>query len=342
MKPLNQAQLNNAKVSDPILSAGKEHGELVTDPRKLQNLCWIQHPVITRHINQLISGDPEMDWLSWFKSNYTREPYSYGLSLGCGTGYVEREAIQKGICLEFEGIDITPESIAKAEQAAKENQLADKLHYSVQDINTIRLPIEKYNLVLISHALHHVKNLEHVLREIRAAIKPGGFLYFSEYIGPSQFQFTEDQLRLMNDWLAELPEKYRKDLRNTELNKLKDPVQRPTREFMNQADPSEAIRSDEIMRLLEFEFEIMERRDYGGTILQFLLADIAGNFNMDIEEDRQYLEKLCNREQELIDSGELDSDFTIIVARPKYFFERLSYKLSSMFFPSKVKANVRY
>src|SRR5690242_6697002 len=99
------------KKAELIIQAGKEHSQLVIDPNKGRTLCWIQHPFIYSHINCQISGDPEIDWLSWFKKKYSPVPFQYGLSLGCGTGHVEREAIEKEICREFDGIDITPDSI---------------------------------------------------------------------------------------------------------------------------------------------------------------------------------------------------------------------------------------
>ena len=190
---------------DLITQAGKEHGELVTDLDQVRKTCWIQHPYITHHINHQITGSPDIDWLSWFKEQFAKKPFHYGLSLGCGTGLVEREALQKGICQEFDGIDITQESINTAVRAAKEKHWENQLHYSVQDLNAVRLESQKYDFILISHALHHVEKLEYVLQEMKKALIPDGLILLSEYIGPSQFQFTDEQLRLMNELLETIP-----------------------------------------------------------------------------------------------------------------------------------------
>ncbi len=83
------------------------------------------------------------------------------------------------------------------------------------------------------------------------------------------------------------------------------------------ADPSEAIRSDEIVNVLKQYFEIIEKKDWGGTILQFLLTDIAGNFADEKDDHAQaYLRMLINIEETFLQSGDLDSDFAYIVARP--------------------------
>lgn len=91
----------------------------------------------------------------------------------------------------------------------------------------------------------------------------------------------------------------------------------PTARDVIAADPSEAVRSDEIIEVLQQDFEIIEKKDWGGNLLQFLLADIAGNFVDEKNEHAQaYLRMLINIEETFLQSGEFESDFTYIVARP--------------------------
>jgi hypothetical protein len=65
---------------------------------------------------------------------------------------------------------------------------------------------------------------------------------------------------------------------------------------------------------LREHFRIVEFKPLGGSILQFLLADIAGNFQS--EAGNQLLEMLFIIEDALMATGELDSDFAYIVATP--------------------------
>ncbi len=91
----------------------------------------------------------------------------------------------------------------------------------------------------------------------------------------------------------------------------------PTARDVIALDPSEAIRSEEIVEVLRQDFEIVEKKDWGGNILQFLLADIAGNFVDEKHEHAQaYLKMLINIEETFLQSGEFASDFAYIVARP--------------------------
>jgi SAM-dependent methyltransferase len=83
------------------------------------------------------------------------------------------------------------------------------------------------------------------------------------------------------------------------------------------SDPSEAIRSGEILDVLRKDFRIVESADLGGNILQFLLADIAGNFSNQDEESQAVLRMLIQVEETLMACGEFKSDFGFVVARPK-------------------------
>ena len=67
--------------------------------------------------------------------------------------------------------------------------------------------------------------------------------------------------------------------------------------------------------LLKRYFEIVEFKPLGGTILQFLLTDIAGNFRS--PEGERLLKMLFEIEDALLETNALQSDFGYIVARPR-------------------------
>jgi SAM-dependent methyltransferase len=100
-------------------------------------------------------------------------------------------------------------------------------------------------------------------------------------------------------------------------NIYKETIVFPSINDVISADPSEAVRSEEIIGVLNSGFDIIEKKYWGGNIYQFLLAGIAGNF---CNADRQtigLIKMILNIEEMLIDCGELDSDFAYIVACPK-------------------------
>jgi SAM-dependent methyltransferase len=160
--------------------------------------------------------------------------------------------------------------------------------------------------------MHHFLNLEHIFEELRKSLKPKGLLIVNEFVGPSQFQWTDKQLIIINELLEILPERLKVDVRS---GRLKVPVRKPSIESMNENDPSEAIRSSDIIPLVYKMFYVEERIDFGGTILHMLLDAIIANFNLAKEEDIAILRLLGYIEDILIKEKVISSDFTLIVAR---------------------------
>src|SRR6185436_18852979 len=134
--------------------------------------------------------------------------------------------------------------------------------------------------VIVAHAvLHHVENLEHAFAQLRGALRANGTLIVNEYVGPKRFQFGDDVLRIINELLACLPSRLRRGAIDPRVYERRE---RPTVEQMIATDPSEAVRSDELVELVERDFCIVGERRIGGTILQHLLYDIAHNFRFDV------------------------------------------------------------
>lgn len=282
---------------------------------------WLRSPLVLRlYVNPLISGHPDKDWLTWLQETYFPQPAAQGLSLGCGAGQLERQAVQRNLCRHLDACDLSPDAIAQARAEAKTAGLAERLNFFVADLNTLELPPARYDLILCPMSLHHVRNLERAFAQARAALRPGGLLALNEFVGPDRLQWSPQQLRAANELLQRLPRRYRRNLDPRGWARLLEPyrrrVRRRPRWRMVLDDPSESVRSSEVVPLLEREFAIVERKDYGGTLLQLVLDRIAGNFQ-DTEADRQLLLELCQSERRLIEKGDLPSDFTVIVAQPK-------------------------
>ena len=85
-------------------------------------------------------------------------------------------------------------------------------------------------------------------------------------------------------------------------------------------DSSEAVRSSEIVGVLQSQFEVVERKDWGGNLIQFLLSGIAGNFDDQDSTAQSLLRLLLEIEETLLQAGEFESDYAYIVARPSRKF----------------------
>jgi len=96
---------------------------------------------------------------------------------------------------------------------------------------------------------------------------------------------------------------------------LKSNVRRPDPRQLAISDPSEAVRSAEIMQLLPRYLTVVEVKPLGGGLLHFLLDDIAGNLLRDVPGNASLLDALFHVEDALMEAGELASDFAMVVAR---------------------------
>ncbi len=277
-------------------------------------LYWQSYVLTQRNINKAIAGHPDENWLHFTKRRFFEEPVGLGLSLGFGDGILEREAVKLDIADRFEAFDISPEAVEVAREEAERQGVAGRIDYAATDLNTIELEPNRYGTVFAVQSLHHIEALEHLLDQVRASLEPGGLFVVNEYVGPARFQFPEERLPLMNKLLSVLPESHRKSLRT---GHVKTDVQRPIEKEVRRVDPSESIRSDEIMGLLEERFEVVYQADFGGTLLQFVLSDIAGNFDPADLRDVALVDLICLYEETLIEHGVLPSDFTYVVAKAR-------------------------
>jgi len=100
-------------------------------------------------------------------------------------------------------------------------------------------------------------------------------------------------------------------LYNSRLHKPK--VFKPSLLRMIHSDPSEAIESSKILPLLYETFNVIEVKEFGGTILHLLFDGIAHNFSSEDMETKFWLKACIDIEDQLLSSGDIKSDFIIAV-----------------------------
>lgn len=195
--------------------------------------------------------------------------FQSGLSLACGNGRAEREFLRLGICERFHGIDISADALAEARRSGEGLDLT----YETADLNRIELEPEAYDLVLTQNCLHHVLELEHLAEQIWRALKPGGTLWIHDYIGESQFQFSDARLEIANRILAVLPERYRRDRVR---NRILRHIARPSPGAL--ASPFEAVRSAEIVPVFSRWFDIDYRHEEGAFMGRLCPRGMRANY----------------------------------------------------------------
>ena len=175
--------------------------------------------------------------------------FEHGLTLGCGAGRCERELLRNGVCRTFHGIDISEDAIAAAREIAKEQNLP--LTYEVADLNFLELPEKTFDLVVAQTCLHHILFLERVAEQVWRSLKADGYLWIHDFVGETQGQYDLKRISIMNQILAILPEKFRK---NKITGRLVTEIKRP--EPGHLGSPFESIRSSEIVPVFQRWFTV--------------------------------------------------------------------------------------
>lgn len=273
---------------------------------------WLEHRRLLQYTAKRVTGNRFGESWRWAIERGHSRPVDRVLSLGCGGGGLERRVAKLGWARQIEGIDVSPGAVGQAAVAAEDAGYRDQIDYRVADLDSVTLEINAYDVVLAQMSIHHVTELEHLIEQISRSLRPGGMLILNEYTGPTQWQLPTPQIEAINRVLSKLPEKRRV---RASTGEVKDRYEQIDPSWFHANDPSESVRSAEIMPLLREQMEVTDERPYGGGLLQFLLEDIAWCFRGPV--GNWELARLATTEQKLERDGVLASDFTVAIARPR-------------------------
>ena len=284
------------------------------DGRFTQNLdamVWTASPVIRRYLHRLVSGSPECDWLTWVRAKHLPQTVDRLLVLGCGAGWLERALARKDGTGAIIACDFARDRVLAAEETARREGLT-RIRYLVCNLEEEPLPEGPFDAVIANDVLHHITDLEGLFGRIHAALAPEGKLVFNEYVGPNRFQYGPARMALINRYFRLIPDHLRYQPFSGGLfwsRRRTDPAR------LAADDPTEAVRSEDVLPLARRFFEVEKEYSYGGGLLNPLLYEVIGNFDEKRPYDNRLLTALCEAEERLTKSGALDPDFVVFVGR---------------------------
>ncbi|MEO8215667.1 MAG: class I SAM-dependent methyltransferase [Acidobacteriota bacterium] len=289
-----------------LLAEGRKWGEHLQVEASGILQAWLDHPLVAAHYHRrsLIDGVP---WMHWAAQRFGG-PGIASLDLGCGSGGCSRSLYSSGATSRVEGIDISPERIEYAERWRTENGVPGQ--FRVADVNSCTLPPNSYDLIFSCQSFHHFVALEHIMAQVAVALTPRGLFVLDEFVGPTQFQWSEDQIHLVSGLLRTIPEKFRIYQSN---GTLKTWEARPTPQEVEAVSPFEAIRSGDIAPLFARFFDVVMIRALGGTIQHLLFSGIMNNFGPGDGEAERHVRAVMAAEDVLVDRGGLPSDFALLI-----------------------------
>jgi len=281
---------------------------------------WLANPIINRRYHSKSAGDRNFTtWVNFTVEHYLRErcPLDRVLSIGSGDGTLERHLASLNTALRIEGIDISPKRIQIACDEAAKYGLQNTIHYKLCNVETNPFPNTSYGAIYFNSSLHHMSDLDGILAKCVKALDEHGYLFINEYIGPNRFAFSEREKQAMQSVFQMIPDRFRISHADHDRGEVRKHLGFPDPAEVKRVDPSEAIHSEEIMEAVRRHFNIVEFNFCGGTLMQFLLDGIAGNFRESDAESLKVLDLIIRIEDTLVEIGDLTPHFAMIVATTK-------------------------
>lgn len=274
----------------------------------LESMVWTSSPVVRRYLHELVSGSPDCDWVTYIEWRHLAPSLDRALVLGCGSGWFERAVSGRGRFRSLVACDFAEETVENARRAAAE-QGFDNIEYRIVDLEKQDLG-GPYDAVFAHDVLHHITDLEGLYSRVHDALAPGGKFLFQEYVGPNRFQYSDARMELINRYFRLFPDALRLDPLTGNRLWRRD---RLSAEKVAQDDPTEAVRSEEVLPLARRAFRTEMEYSGGGGLLNPLLFGVIANFLPEEPAHNRLLETLCGAEDRLARSGLLEPDFSIFV-----------------------------
>lgn len=224
------------------------------------------------------------------------------ISIGSGNGELEikiaSELSSQGIeNYTIECMDINEYMLERTLELAKEKGVEQHIKIIKSDFNKWK-PNGKYDVVIANQSLHHVLELEHLFDSIYKSLSKTGIFITSDMIGRNGHMRWPEALEALQPFWDSLPEKY----------KYNQMLKRQENQYINHdcsTDGFEGIRAQDVLPLLvkKFNFELFI--PFANIIMVFIDRPFGHNFSVKNPQDTNFIDKVHQRDEELILEGKL-------------------------------------
>ena len=240
------------------------------------------------------------------KQRLAGREHAVALTLACGDMTGEFGFLKRMGVAEIDAFDLSVGQRQKFLDNVYDNSIP--VNYEIADVNDIELAAGRYDVVYLQHAYHHVERLEHVADQISNALKPDGTLAIIDYVGANFLQRTPRQRDLCGAIWRTMPERYRVRPSGRVFAELRIPDKASL-------SPYEAVRSEEIVAVLDSRFDRQETYFFGGILFP-IFNGIAQNFT-DSATDQEFLRVMWDLDRWLLDSGNIEPNFVKAIYTPR-------------------------
>jgi SAM-dependent methyltransferase len=296
-----------------------DHWDSRTAAGHAGRINWWQSTLIREHVNRLVAGRPfkriSQGLLHTVREHVGDRTFDLGVSVGCGVGNKEMALIREGLVQRFDLYELSPARIDRGRQLATDLGLEDRVQFRREDAFEA-VSAESVDFVHWNNSLHHMLDVDAAVAWSRRVLKPLGLFYMDDFVGPTRWQWSDKSVDLGNRIREILPEKY---LRNPLYPAhgsalLERTVQRRSREWVAQQDPSEAADSGRIIESVRRHFPNAQVTLTGGVVYHMTLPHMLDNFDEDDEYDRTLLRLLMLIDELCIELPGMESHYAVAFA----------------------------
>lgn len=254
-------------------------GKLVcTQPTvKGDPIDYTQHPLLYQHsVSAPLTGNPDKWVMDDIAETYLTPPPKRMLALGSGMAFIEEIFAKKGYAEHITAFEASKVAVEAGRRRLHDAGLLELVDLRCGDVLTAGLADGSFDVVFVQAAIHHFFEIEAMFRLMHRVLRPGGLLIYDEYIGPDHHIYDEHVMSIINEINACLSPQLRWD---TLSKSQRDSLPQPSLEWMLNHDPSEGVHASDILPLTYQYFDVVRRRDYGGTIMRPFWVGILPNFD---------------------------------------------------------------
>jgi ubiquinone/menaquinone biosynthesis C-methylase UbiE len=306
---------NEARDATSIWDARYEGGEHVGSQLNLDNdpIDYTQHKFLYRHAIAVPTTGSEDGWVvDDVCGQHLKIPAERVLSIGCGMAFIEEHIVKAGYARHITAFEMSAAAIEAAKARVAGETYADRLDLRAGDVLEERLADASFDVVYVQAAIHHFFKIEEMFQLMHRVLKPGGLLMFDEYIGPDHHIYDDHVLAILDRIDECLAPHYRWD---SLVHHQRQGVPKPSLDFMMQHDPSEGVHASQILPLTYQYFDVIDRRDYGGSVTRPFFTGILRNFDWQDAKDQTIGRLIVLLERLLVEAGTIPNYQTFLVGR---------------------------
>jgi SAM-dependent methyltransferase len=282
---------------------------------------WMTIHLMHDHVNELATGKPGLHWAEFILQNYLIEKRNIlgrnlrMAAIAPGVGDIECSLLND-FSWPVSSIDLYEyDDALRIELRSKFSNLGVEATVHQYDLNSTKLPSLEYDLVFVSHSLHHATDLKFALESIKGSMQDDGLFIGIDYFGPTRFQVDNDTWGILEKLDLMLPDSLKINLDPSLTNQVSMAIKRLSWDEIVSYDISEAPHSSDLRNLLFSQFHVVLKRPMGGTLLRWLFNNRAGNFDEANEEHLSILRLLSFVEASFIENKIIQSDDLMFVLR---------------------------